>query len=153
MKKMILIVSLCFFSYSIFAQAQYKQAIGIKLPGGFSATYKNFITPKNAIELQATFWSKGVRFAGLYEFNFEIEGAQGLNWYVGPGVHLGVWNTENKKAYNASADLGIDGIIGLDYKFKNAPINISIDWQPSISVLGNTGVSPALGGLGLRYTF
>ncbi len=153
MKSIVLTVSFFVISVVALAQAQYKQAIGIKFPGGFSATYKNFITNKNAIELQATFWTKGVRFAGLYEFNFAIEGAEGLNWYVGPGVHFGVWNTENKIAYNTSSDLGIDGILGLDYKLKNTPINISIDWQPSISILGNTGLSPSLGGLAIRYTF
>jgi hypothetical protein len=27
--------------------------------------------------------------------------------------------------------VGIDGVLGLDYKFNGAPINMSLDWQPS----------------------
>ncbi len=153
MKKLLLVGIFSVATVVAFSQSGYKQAIGIKFPGGFSATYKNFVTSKNAIEVQATFWNKGMRIAGLYEFHFPIQGAENLQWYVGPGVHIGSWNNTNKVVYNSSTDLGIDGVIGLDYKLKNAPVNFSLDWQPSFSLLGNSGANTAFGGIAVRYTF
>lgn len=53
-------------------QSTYQQAIGLKFPGGFSVTYKKFVTTLNNIEAQATVWNKGFRVSGLYEFNFTL---------------------------------------------------------------------------------
>ncbi|MCX6318354.1 MAG: hypothetical protein NTW29_13775 [Bacteroidetes bacterium] len=44
-------------------------------------------------------------------------------------------------------------MLGLDYKLKTAPINISLDWQPSIEFDENLGFVGSWGGLGIRYTF
>jgi hypothetical protein len=75
--------------------------------------------------------------SGLYEFNFySFNNVEGLAWFVGPGVHLGFWKDQYQKDYNSKADFGIDGIIGLDYKFRGVPINVSLDWEPSITLVG-----------------
>ena len=153
MKKIIIATLFIVCSKMVFAQAPYNQAIGLKVPGGFSITYKKFLTATNNIEAQATLWHKGFRVSGLYEFNFYNLNVDGLAWFVGPGAHIGFWKTEFKNDYNSNADLGIDGILGLDYKFTNAPINVSLDWQPSITLAGSAGFSPAYGGLAVRYTF
>ena len=150
------IIALCFaitVAGFVYGQNDYKQAIGIKFPGGTSITYKNFITETKSIEALMTFWEKGFKLSALYEFNFPIQDVQGLNWYVGPGVHLGGWKNKFKDEQKSSADFGIDGIIGLDYKFADIPINISLDWQPSITLLGNSDFVPTMGGLAIRYTF
>jgi hypothetical protein len=155
MKKLLIFVFATMLSFAAFSQP-YKQAIGLKYPGGTSITYKNFIANTKALEAQATFWSNGVRFSALYEFNFyTFEGVDGLGWFVGPGIHAGVWNDKYATSKNLTTrtDLGIDGIIGVDYKFKDIPLNFSVDWQPSIVIAGSTGFSPALGGVALRYTF
>ena len=131
----------------------YKQALGLKVPGGFSVSYKNFINNTQNIELQAMYWKKGFRFVGLYEFNFYSFDVEGLSWFVGPGAHIGFWKKKYQEDYNSSADLGIDGIIGLDYKFKDLPLNVSLDWQPSITLAGHSSVTPVYGGLGVWYTF
>ena len=49
--------------------------------------------------------------------------------------------------------VGVDGVIGLDYKFRGAPINLSLDWQPSFEFGDNRGFVSSWGGLGIRYTF
>ncbi len=46
----------------------------------------------------------------------------------------------------------MDGVLGLDYKIKGAPINVSIDWQPSINFVGYGRFESGWGGLGIRYT-
>ena len=48
---------------------------------------------------------------------------------------------------------GVDGVLGLDYKFNGAPINMSLDWQPSFEFGTNRGFYGNWGGLGIRYTF
>ena len=132
----------------------YSQAIGIKFPGGLSITYKKFVTNTNNIEGELTTWNKGLRVAGLYEFNFySFNQVEGLAWFVGPGAHIGFWKDTVGKSYGSKADLGIDGIIGLDYKFKDLPINVSVDWQPAVTLVGTAGFTPAYGGLAIRYVF
>jgi hypothetical protein len=133
--------------------APYDQAIGIKIPAGFSVTYKQFISDTHSIEAQASFWQKGFRLSGLYEFNFyTFDGVPNLGWFVGGGAHIGTWNSKYKEEYDSNVDFGIDGIIGLDYKFPDLPLNLSVDWQPSLALIGSN-FSPAYGGIGIRYTF
>jgi hypothetical protein len=99
------------------------------------------------------FFNKGIRLIGLYEFHFyNIEGMDGLAWYVGPGAHVGFYYARYKSTYNTILDLGVDGVIGLDYHLKKFPINISIDWQPSFGLLGKSGIQPQFGGIAIRYT-
>lgn len=133
--------------------APYDQALGLKFPGGFGVTYKKFINDSHNIEAQVGVWHKGFRFSGLYEFNFyAFDELPGLAWFVGGGAHIGTWKSQYKEEYNSEVDFGIDGIIGLDYKFADLPLNISLDWQPSIALIGSS-FSPAYGGIGIRYTF
>ena len=134
--------------------SSYTQAIGIKFPGGLSVTYKKFVTDTRSIEGEATAWNKGFRVAGFYEFNyFSFTNVEGLAWFVGPGAHIGFWKDEYSKDYNSKADIGIDGIIGLDYKFKGVPINASVDWEPAVTLVGTAGFTPVYGGVAVRYVF
>lgn len=135
--------------------SSYKTALGVKFyPGAISL--KHFTSSNTALEGLGYFWNYGFRFTGLYEIHGDINGAPGLKWYIGPGAHVGVWNNRYKDRYDDDgAYFGIDGVLGLDYKFRGAPINMSIDWQPSFSfgTDGRNGFDGAWGGLGIRYTF
>lgn len=144
---------------SIFAQSDnqttlYNRAIGVKFPGGFAISYKQFLKQNQNVEGEAMFIPNGFRAVGLYEWNWNIQGIDGLRWYVGPGAHIGFWNNNyTKKSNTSNAGIGIDGVIGLDYKFYDLPLNISLDWQPSVDVIGSTGTALGYGGIGVRYTF
>jgi hypothetical protein len=134
----------------------YTTALGIKFyPGAVSL--KHFISDKNAIEGLGYFWERGFRITGLYEIHFDINGAPGLKWYVGPGAHVGFYNTKYRGLNGGSSQVGIDGVLGLDYKFRDAPINLSLDWQPSFEFGGNdapySGFAGNWGGFAIRYTF
>lgn len=155
MKKLIIFCFLIIFiSLQHLSAQEYQKAIGVKISSGLSASYKDFIKGSNALELQAMYFNEGFRAVGLYEFHFtNIEGLPGITWYVGPGVHAGFWNKTFSTRYNTSLDIGFDGVIGFDYKFKNSSINISIDWQPAVSIVGKSGLQPQFGGIGLRYVF
>jgi len=144
-----------------FDSPNYVTALGIKgYPGsgGAAVTLKHFIKEGAALEALGYFWERGGRVTGLYEFHWDITGAPGLKWYVGPGVHVGFYNN---KSYNNSTNsgsyvaAGVDGVIGLDYKFNHIPLNLSADWQPSFEFGNNryNGFGGNFGGIAVRYTF
>lgn len=153
-KVMKILLALAAFLLALTAMSQpYHKAIGVKFPVGVGVTYKNFIRPAAALEFQALHVQEGFRLSGLYEFHFPFTKAEGLSWYVGPGAHVGFYKSAYQKSYDSRMDLGIDGIIGLDYKFSGIPFNVALDWQPSISFSGNSGANAAYGGVAVRYTF
>jgi hypothetical protein len=155
MRKVFVSLSALFFVFISQAQSHsasgsdYTTALGVKVWDGGGITLKHFFNEKNAGELIGYFWNRGVRFTGLYEIHGDINGVEGLKWYVGPGAHIGFYNTK----YGGGGFIGIDGVLGLDYKFNAAPINISLDWQPSFEFGDNRGFVGSWGGLGIRYTF
>lgn len=145
----VLILILC--ATKIHAQAlgsTYKTAVGVKFyPAGISV--KHFTKPNVALEGIAYFWPRGSRFTGLYEFHGNIENAKGLKWYAGPGAHIGLYRN---RYYGGGTSIGVDGVLGLDYKIKSVPFNVSLDWQPSFEFGNYAGFDGDFGGFAIRYT-
>jgi hypothetical protein len=132
-------------SYSL---TSYKTALGVKFyPGAISL--KHFVNDQAALEGLGYFWDRGFRITGLYEIHGDINGAPGLKWYVGPGAHVGFYNNK----WGGGSSFGVDGVLGLDYKINSAPINLSIDWQPSFEFGDGRGFTGNWGGFAIRYTF
>ena len=155
MKKLLVLIAICFIAAStVSAQSMgrsYKTALGVKVWDGAGISFKTFVAPNNALELIGYFYRHGSRVTGLYEIHGNIADAPGLKWYIGPGAHLGFYNKDYYKGDNIVA--GVDGVLGLDYKINRAPINLSIDWQPSFEFADGRGFAGSWGGLGIRYTF
>lgn len=155
MRKIILLAVVVFLTTISQAQnsstnsSSYKNALGVKVLDGGGITFKHFVSGNNALEFIGYFWNRGTRITGLYEIHGPISGASGLKWYIGPGAHIGFYNTK----YGDGSFVGLDGVLGLDYKFKGAPINMSIDWQPSFEFGDNRGFVGSWGGFAVRYTF
>ena len=147
------------FAFTANAQATgrtYRTAIGVKIWDGGGLTIKHFTKPNAALEGILYFNDHGFRVTGLYEFHGDISGAPGLKWYVGPGAHVGFYDYEkhpNDYYDDNETFFGIDGVLGLDFKFNKAPINISLDWQPTFEFGENRGFVGSWGGLGIRYAF
>ena len=139
--------------YSANAQttgSDYKNALGIKVyPTG--VTFKHFISGSHALEGRGYFVNYGARIVGLYEIHNNIPNAGNLKWYYGAGAHLAFYNSKN----GDGSAIGIDGVLGLDYKINSAPINFSLDWQPYIEFgnFKNNGFAGNVGGIAIRYTF
>ena len=131
----------------------YKSALGVKVWDGGGITFKHFFSGNNAGELIGYFWNRGFRLTGLYEIHGNFPDAAGLKWYVGPGAHIGFYDYYKNNNHIDGTIIGVDGVLGLDYKFKGAPINMSIDWQPSFEFGDYVGFVGNWGGLGIRYTF
>ena len=160
MKKLALLFSLLFvlaISGSLKAQ-DYKSAIGLRLGYPISASYKFFISEPAAIELYAGFrgytFYNYINLGAMYQYHFPIESVEGLHWYVGGGASAIIYNYDSGFTNEGSFGIGINGALGLDYKFANAPINLSVDWLPTIYVGSGylTGFGGGLGALSVRYT-
>jgi hypothetical protein len=132
-----------------FAQANgrsYKTAIGVKFyPTG--VTLKTFVRSNAAFEAIGYFWDRGTRITALYEYHHNLSESGSLKWYIGPGAHVGFYKPA---FYDGGTSVGIDGVLGLDYKFPGIPINVSLDWQPSYEFGNFEGFSGNWGGVGLR---
>ena len=156
MRKVVVLFAILFCTVSVFGQSKtsnsssYTTALGVKVWDGGGISLKHFFNgSNNAGELIGYFWNRGMRITGLYEIHGNFADAAGLKWYIGPGAHVGFYNTK----YGDGSVIGIDGVLGLDYKFKGAPINMSLDWQPSFEFGDGRGFYGNWGGLGIRYTF
>jgi hypothetical protein len=147
-QRILIVAALIFFSLQSSAQSGYQTALGVKVWDGGGISLKHFVGGNKALEGIGYFWRQGVRITGLYEIHGAINNAGGLQWYIGPGAHVGFYNDR----YGNRNFIGIDGVLGLDYKFNGAPINVSIDWQPSFEFGDNRGFVGNWGGLGIRYT-
>jgi hypothetical protein len=124
----------------------YKTAVGLKVWDGAGANLKTFIDDKTALEFTGFFWRYGTRITGLYEIHGDLNTDGNLKWYIGAGAHVNLY-----KGYTAG---GIDGVVGLDLKLPNAPLNFALDWQPALE-LGSgarNGFYGNWGGFAIRYT-
>jgi hypothetical protein len=133
--------------------SNYTTALGVKFLDGAGITLKHFVNDKAAIEGVGYFWNRGARITGLYELHFDIAGAQGLKWYIGPGAHIGFYNNKYGDKFGNRSFGGVDGVLGLDYKVKSAPLNFSLDWQPSFEFGEDRGFTGSWGGFAIRFTF
>jgi hypothetical protein len=131
------------------AKAQnYQTAIGIRFSSNDAAinnsiTVKHFLSGTTAIEGLLSF---GDPFAigALVELHNGIESVNGLQWFYGGGAYVGFGGRRN---------VGAQGVLGLDYKFNNLPINLSIDWKPELNLIRQLSFEPAAVGLSARFTF
>jgi hypothetical protein len=160
-KHTLIIALLSILSFATTAQ-KYKTAIGFRFGGQTNGlTVRHFTNSKTALEGILSAGHNAILVTGLYEKFVPISGASGLNWFYGIGGHVGFFREDgyyfyNKKRViyydNNSAVVGIDGIIGLDYKFKNAPINIGIDIKPFMDFYSGASLFGD-GALNFRFIF
>ena len=144
-----------FTTLSLTANAQdYKNAIGGRFGSANGVSFKTGLNKNAMLELIGNFRSnKGysyIQVTGLYEVYNPIAGAEGLNWFYGGGATIG---SVKVKGFDGDVYLGANGVLGLDYKFKAAPINLSLDWIPTFQLTPSTGFYSGDIGLGIRYTF
>ena len=155
MKKLVLTLTLAV-CFTAFINAQdYNTGIGLRGGIYYGLTIKHFISSKAAIEGLLT-RKYGFDITALYEVHNRAFDVNKLNWYYGLGGHIGFWDGADlvdKTAGTSYTIIGIDGILGLEYNFSEAPINISIDWKPAFNIIGYSAFWPDGGALSIRYIF
>jgi hypothetical protein len=132
----------------------YNTALGLRFSPA-AVTVKHFVKSNAALEGLGYFWEDGFRITGLYEWHGDIRGAAGLKWYVGGGAHLDFFDSDYRRRNepDGGVALGLDGVLGLDYKFRGAPINLSLDWQPSITFIGASYSNADWVGVSFRFAW
>jgi hypothetical protein len=152
----LLLAGLFFFSTS---NAQYyKTGVGVRLSSSAaminnSVSVKQFISDKTAIEGLLSF-DDPLAFGLLVEFHKPLSAA-GMQYFYGAGGYLGFVKTYNPNHLRNEneANFGAQGIVGLDYKFNNIPLNISLDWKPELNIVPDINFEPAAIGFTARFTF
>lgn len=158
MKKLII---LTLFSTAIIftASAQaYKTGLGVRLSSSAamvnnSISLKHFLNERSAIEALFSFGDP-LAIGALYEIHKPFS-TEGLQWFYGGGGYLGFvksWNP-NKQKNETDANFGAQGVLGLDYKFTNIPLNLSLDWKPELNLVSDINFEPAAIGFTARFTF
>jgi hypothetical protein len=137
-----------FISRGLQVSAQdYRFAVGIRLSNSTptlnnSITGKYFITEKSAVEGLISFGSR-FGLGGLLEI-YKPFSTEGLSWFFGGGAYVGFQDGDTY--------LGPTGIIGLDYKFQNIPLNLSLDWKPELDLIPDINFVPDAFALSVRFT-
>lgn len=137
---------------------EYKTAVGVRLSSSNAmvnnaVSVKHFIKPNLAVEGLLSFGDP-LAIGALLQLHQPLS-AQGLSWYYGGGAYLAFIKTVNATTQKTSTDpnLGAQGVIGLDYKFPNIPLNLSLDWKPELNIVTDINFEPAAIGLTARFTF
>ena len=129
--------------------AQYKTAVGFRVGGTTGIDGKFFIRESKAIEGIVGTFGNGISFTALIEKYSPVYNATGLYVYYGGGGHLAFYNGRSRYyGYfgrevdyyrNNDVALGINGIVGLEYRMPDGiPISFSLDLKPFIE-LGSGG--------------
>lgn len=88
-------------------------------------------------------FGNGVALEALWDFLYRpIEGSP-INWYVGAGPSLYL---------SSPFALGASGEIGIEYRFKDAPIALGLDYRPTFVIVEKTDFVNSFG-FNVRYVF
>lgn len=160
-KKLVLIALMMMSGLLTFAQErneEYTRAIGGRFGVANGVTYKQFINSNgHAIDGIVNF--QGNRNYGLFKLFalYEIHNQialldyEGLLWYYGAGGGIGL--REDKVEDITRFAFSLDGVLGVDFKIPTAPVNISLDWKPTLELSPNPGMKFDGFGLSIRYVF
>ena len=125
----------------------YRLGLGVRLSNSSptlnnSITGKYFVTDRSAVEGIISFGSR-FGLGALLEIH-KPTNIEGLRWFYGAGGYVGF---ESGDTY-----LGPTGILGIDYKFTNVPINLSLDWKPELDIIPDINFVPDAFALSVRFT-
>ena len=147
-RKYLLAAVMALASITLVQAQDYKTGLGIRFSSNDAAinnsiSIKHFLSGTTAIEGLLSF---GDPFAigALVELHNSFGDVPGLAWFYGGGAYVG---------FSGRRNLGAQGVLGLDYKFTNLPINLSLDWKPEINIIRQFSFEPAAVGLSARFTF
>jgi hypothetical protein len=157
--QVIAIAMIIAFSTQAEAQRNYTTAAGVRL-GSYTFTnlsLKHFLTDQGAVEVTTGLRSFGlfgfrrtrIDVGAIYQHHFplEVDIPGTLQWYIGVGGNLGFYS-----GFETGLEISIMGGGGVDYKFDDLPLNVSIDLYLGPFFGLYQGIGTRTGGLAVRYT-
>ena len=132
----------CFLLFSLSSWSQsYDHSVGIKLgiPNGIS--YKHFFAEQSAIEGILSLKSETnydiIGLSAYYQVHLPLVDTNAglLYWYFGGGLGVGFLNYEEGIENQGNTVLFGGGNLGAEFVFDDIPLNIALDWNPSINLV------------------
>ena len=166
MKKSFILVAILAIVSVGMAVAQ-PRAIGLNLGSGVGLSYQHSLGEANMLDVAASIpvLVDGFGIGGIVTYDWinpfgkvipwDYEGT--WNWYLGVGAAGGMYGLFSSEAPNVW-HAGVAGHAGIEYQFW-FPLQLSLDYRPTIGVAGNNGIGFDLNGLfngislGVRYLF
>ncbi len=155
----IVLFSFAFLMIAFSVQSQpYQLAGGFRL--GYPASLSIKYLPSANRQLEGIL---GFRSFGNYSWTMAgatyakyagIKSVKGLNWFAGGGASVYIWSWKGSITGYSSSTFGVMAHAGLDYTFKDLPLNLSLDWMPVFFLNGyESGFGGDYFGLSARYIF
>lgn len=150
-KKFLFLAAFIFVAAAGVNAQTYQTAFGAKFYAGNGSVgginIRHSLQENTAVEGSLLFFNGGgVGIEGLYEYQGPINGAPGLQYVVGGGGMLGFGGGR----YDNGVAFALRLTGGIDYKFPDVPINVSLAFDPFFYLAPHTGSYLPLG-IGLRY--
>ena len=145
------------------AQARYRTALGLGIDLGDGPTLvgpqvKYFFDGTNAGNAQVLFGDDITVLGVDYSYNQAINGANGLNWYVGVGPQLAFidhghwWPGYGNHHDGNETFFALRPAVGLEFTIPSAPLAFHFDWKPWWNLSNNSHFEPARFTLGFKFT-
>lgn len=143
MKKLLVVAIFLNGMFGIAQENSYKTAIGLRAGETSGLTIKQFVGSSTAFEGILGMWSHGLSATLLFEKYVPTAEVSGLSWYYGGGGHVAFetvhygWYYYHPRYYRyryGYMGIGIDGVLGLEYKIPRAPVAFSLDLKPFIEL-------------------
>lgn len=139
--KNLLILSMVFFATLSLSAQDGDFSAGLRLGpnGGFTAKW--YATEDVDLEAIISLRDKGVQLIGLVEFSQPLGAEENnLRWYYGGGAHVGIQqftttqvDIENpSRRLTSRPSIGVDAIVGIEYKPPVIPFSFSVDYKPYV---------------------
>lgn len=146
MKKILCLLALAIASFSAASAQDYNWAVGARIGGDLGgATVKYKFNSSAAVEaIFATPWDGGFTSTALYERHVPVID-RGFHFYYGAGGHIGKIDTKFA--------LGVDGIVGIEYKLRDLPLVFSLDYKPMFNIVEKSKFYLADIALGIKVAF
>ena len=121
------------------AQAQYyDNAFGIRVGVASGFSFKHFVSNFDAVEAFGVMHLQAFQLGAMYQRHASAFDIRGMNWYYGGGGFVGFYDGRYHPSWNAPGRhtvLGVKGVLGLEYKIEEIPINVGLDFTPAFDLV------------------
>lgn len=154
---------------SLLHAQQYGRSAGIRLGGTSGLTYKKFIVDEQAVETMVSGRNNGVQLTIMWVMHHPMEIAFNENFffYYGVGGHVGVEKYDDitkQRLTNGSEfsyesknyfAMGVDALIGMEYRMLTIPMSLSLDMKPYLNYVGMRKLKGQFWdvAIGIKYIF
>lgn len=165
-KTQVLFIFLSFIlPHSLFAQNTSEQsesllAIGLRVSSAPGVSVKYYLpNGVGGIELIGTTLDDGGSLTALYETYTDTFWFENFRALGGIGAHMNIYKNSffsaNSKSLgeNHHYNSGIDLLLGFEYTIGELPFNLSVDWKPSLNLIGEHGLDAKQFALSVRFVF